>query len=153
MDTRTSGTTNNLTSVTYGNGLFVTVGDSGTILTSPDGKTWTERTSGTGHNLWGVTYGNGTFVAVGYAAIILSSTDGIIWTNTSVAQIGTKVLNKITYGNGLFVTVGYRGVSHGSSDGITWTEVKTDAAQIRRIWVELVLWCPLRKWTLHYSGF
>ena len=37
-------------------GLFVSVGYSGTILTSPDGTTWTERTSGTSRNLQGVTY-------------------------------------------------------------------------------------------------
>jgi hypothetical protein len=32
---RTSGTNNLLYGVTYGNGLFVAVGDRGTILTSP----------------------------------------------------------------------------------------------------------------------
>jgi len=46
----------NLYGVTYGNGLFVTVGDSGTILTSTDGTTWTERTSGTSSDLYGITY-------------------------------------------------------------------------------------------------
>ena len=40
--------------------MFVTVGDSGTILTSPDGTSWTKRTSGTIYNLNGVTYGNGS---------------------------------------------------------------------------------------------
>jgi hypothetical protein len=55
---------NDLRGVAYGNGLFVAVGDRGTILTSPDGVNWTERTSGTNW-LFGVTYGNGTFVAVG----------------------------------------------------------------------------------------
>ena len=34
-------TANNLRFVTYGNGLYVAVGDSGTILTSPDGQNWT----------------------------------------------------------------------------------------------------------------
>jgi hypothetical protein len=53
--------------VTYGNGLFVAVGEDGAILTSPDGVSWTRRTSG-GNLLYGVTYGNGTFVAVGEAA-------------------------------------------------------------------------------------
>jgi len=33
----------------------VTVGKSGTILTSPDGTTWTSRTSGTSNELRGVT--------------------------------------------------------------------------------------------------
>ena len=36
--------------------LFVSVGDSGTILTSSDGTTWTKRTSGTSEYLYGVTY-------------------------------------------------------------------------------------------------
>ena len=37
-------------------GLFVSVGGSGTILTSSDGTSWTERTSGTSKYLSGVTY-------------------------------------------------------------------------------------------------
>jgi hypothetical protein len=60
---------NHLSSVAYGNGLFVAVGRSdagrGTILTSPDGVTWTVRASPTSNQLNGVTYGNGLFVAVG----------------------------------------------------------------------------------------
>ena len=36
-------------------GLFVTVGDSGTILTSSDGTSWDNRTSGTSNNLHGLT--------------------------------------------------------------------------------------------------
>ena len=70
---QTSGTSNNLIGVTYGNGLFVAVGTSGTILTSPDGVTWTQRTSGTDDTLRGVTHGNGTFVAVGIYGTILTS--------------------------------------------------------------------------------
>ena len=36
--------------------LFVSVGESGTILTSSDGTSWTERTSGTTDHLYEVTY-------------------------------------------------------------------------------------------------
>ena len=54
---RTSGTTNTLYGVTYGNSTFVAVGDGGTILTSSDnGTTWTSRISGTSDTLRGVTY-------------------------------------------------------------------------------------------------
>ena len=53
---RTSGTYNSLYDVTYGNNKFVTVGKSGTILTSSDGTTWTSRTSGTSNGLRGVAY-------------------------------------------------------------------------------------------------
>ena len=62
-----------LTAVTYGNGLFVAVGDRNAILTSPDGVTWTQRASGTVGFLRGVTYGNGTFAAVGERSTILTS--------------------------------------------------------------------------------
>jgi len=55
-----SGTTTPTTPESY-----VAVGDSGTILTSPDGTTWTSRTSGTTEQLHGVTYANSTFVTVG----------------------------------------------------------------------------------------
>jgi hypothetical protein len=62
-----------LEGVAYGNGLFVAVGDGGTILTSRDGVSWTRRTSGTSNQLEGVAYGNGTFVAVGWYGTILTS--------------------------------------------------------------------------------
>ena len=54
-------------------GLFVSVGSSGTILTSTDGTTWTERTSGTSMYLEDITYGNGTFVTVGSSRTILTT--------------------------------------------------------------------------------
>ena len=34
--------------------MFVTVGNSGTILTSSDGTTWTSRTSGTSNHLYDI---------------------------------------------------------------------------------------------------
>ena len=61
-------------------GMFVTVSYSGTILTSPDGTSWTQRTSGTSTRLYEVTYGNGTFVTVGFFGTILTSSDGTTWT-------------------------------------------------------------------------
>ena len=47
------------------NGLFVTVGNNGIILTSSDGTAWDNRISGTTYNLVGITYVNSTFVTVG----------------------------------------------------------------------------------------
>jgi hypothetical protein len=41
-----TGTSSILYGVTYGNGLFVAVGGSGTILTSPDGVSWTRASLG-----------------------------------------------------------------------------------------------------------
>src|SRR5208282_1961728 len=103
-----SGTTNQLNNVTFGNGLFVAVGSSGTILTSPDGSTWTSQNSGTPLDLYCVTFGNGLFVAVGYMGIQYSS-DGVTWTTINTLPFGptgpTVDLYNVTYGNGLFVAV------------------------------------------------
>jgi hypothetical protein len=115
---------NPLYGVTYGNGLFVAVGDRGTILTSQDGVNWTGQVSGTSDGLRGVTYGNGTFVAVGGSyydsGTILTSPDGVNWTaRTSGTSAG---LSGVTYGDGLFVAVGGGGTILTSPDGMTWTQ-------------------------------
>ena len=69
-----------ITSFTVFN-LFVSVGDNGTILTSPDATTWTSRTSGTTEKLRGGAYGNSTFMVVGNSGTILTSSDGTTWDN------------------------------------------------------------------------
>jgi hypothetical protein len=69
---RTTPADNHWYSVTYGNGLFVAVAQSGTgnrVMTSPDGLTWTSRTSALDNAWSSVTYGidpTGLFVAVGW---------------------------------------------------------------------------------------
>ena len=60
-------------------GLFVSVGNSGTIIISSDGITWTFSTSGTSGILWGINYGNSTFVTVCDSVTILTSSDGTSW--------------------------------------------------------------------------
>jgi hypothetical protein len=62
-----------LFSITYGNGLFVAAWRGGTLLTSPDGVTWTLRTTGTASVIEGVAYGNSLFMAVGRTGTILTS--------------------------------------------------------------------------------
>lgn len=115
-------------------GLFVAVAQSvptgapvnNTVMTSPDGLTWTTRT--TPNNLLGtsVTYGNGTFVAVGanagtYTGRAMTSSDGITWTDRT---IGGTFLKAVGYGNGRFVATAATGTVcpvTSSTDGITWT--------------------------------
>ena len=83
---------------------FVAVGNSGTILTSSDGTTWTKvtatYTSDNGStktpSFNDVTYGNGTFVAVNPNGIILTSTDVTSsWTQRTSGT--TNDLNGVTY--------------------------------------------------------
>ncbi len=115
---RTSGTSNTLWGVAYGNSTFVIVGQGGTILTSSDGITWTSR-SGTSSHLYGVSYTNSTFMAVGESGTILTSSDGITWT---LRTSGTSsLLRGVIYGNSTFVAVGDLGTILTSSDGTSWT--------------------------------
>src|SRR5262249_57585847 len=55
---------NRLTGVAYGNGQFVAVGASGTVLTSLDGQTWTPRITRTRADLWALPRTAGQFVPV-----------------------------------------------------------------------------------------
>lgn len=108
---RTSGTTNEINSVTYGQtdtgaNLFVAVGTLGLILTSPDGVTWTAANPGslTNTNLLSVHYGNGQFVASGTGGIVLTSLDGQTWRTRPSTSISN--LTSGLYADGAHVLAG-----------------------------------------------
>ena len=114
---RTSGTSNGLTSIAYVNNQFVTVGSAGTILTSPYGSTWTTRAPDTNVNLYSVAYGNNLFVAGanggnGSSPMILTSPDGTTWRTST---LGANLVRGLAFGNGQFVFVTGR---YGHSDGV-----------------------------------
>jgi hypothetical protein len=62
-----------LRSVINPDGVWVAVGDSGTIKTSTDGNVWTAGLSGTTENLNSVTYADGTYIVTGDNDTILTS--------------------------------------------------------------------------------
>jgi len=120
--TRTSGFgSTTILGVTYGDGLYVAVGESGKLTTSTNGTTWTTRTSGFGTTIIrDVTYGDGLYVAVGNDGKLTTSTDGTTWT-TRTSGFGTTTIRGVTYGDGLYVAVGHDGKLTTSTDGTTWT--------------------------------
>ncbi|MBI5770412.1 MAG: immunoglobulin domain-containing protein [Verrucomicrobia bacterium] len=69
--------------------LFVKVGNSGAIRTSPDGLVWTTRTSGTTNTLRRVSFVNGQFLAAGDSGTILTSPDGVTWTSRTSSSTST----------------------------------------------------------------
>lgn len=123
----TSGVTSNLNAVQYQNGLFVTMGDMGTILTSPDAITWTVRTSPTANALYAlIGNGSGQVVAVGENGTILVSSNSTDWT---AANSGTgSNLYGVAFGNGRYVAVGASGTMLTSTDATSWTAI-TPAVQ------------------------
>ncbi|MFT5260427.1 MAG: hypothetical protein ACI810_002178, partial [Gammaproteobacteria bacterium] len=125
---RLAATANNWRSVTYGNGLFVAVANTGgnRVMTSPDGAVWTARTQ-PGVDIWqAVTYGNGLFVAVASSGEkqVMTSPDGVTWTRRDAAEPeSNKSWQSVAYGNGLFSAVANGGSKRlmTSPDGINWT--------------------------------
>ena len=100
-------------------GLFVTVGENGTILTSDNGSSWTSRAGGNTDNLSEVTFGNNIFVAVGVNGTIRTSSDnGSTWDNKTTH---TTNFYGVTFGKNTFIVVGENGTIRTSSDnGTTW---------------------------------
>ena len=115
-----SGVTARLRAITYGAGKFVAAGNSGVILTSPDGVTWTKRASGVTDRLRAATYAAGVFVVTGSNGVILTSPDGVTWTKRASGV--TDRLYSVAYGGGVFVVTGYANTILTSPDGVTWTK-------------------------------
>jgi hypothetical protein len=92
----------------------------GTILTSPDGITWTSRDSPRGNDLNGIAFGNGYFVAVGTTGTILQS--GPIINLSVTPNPSTRLLSLSLEGPGdLDYTI------QTSTDLISWQDVTTIA--------------------------
>jgi hypothetical protein len=98
----TPSTTYTWQAITFGNGLFVAVAQSGYVMTSPDGITWTIRSSAASNSWVSVVYGNGLFVAVAGGAV-MTSPDGITWTSKTAASSASWV--SVAYGNGIFASI------------------------------------------------
>ena len=102
--------------LTYGKDQFMTMTRDDTLLSSPDGVTWTLTFS----LHWdfpvnGVAYGNGRFVGLMWYPYV--STDGITWMQFDPAIGNTQ---GIIFGNDSFVTVRDFGQIMSSKDGINW---------------------------------
>jgi len=127
---RTSDVTNNLWSVAYAGAQWVAVGEQGTILTSPDGISWTKRPSGFPTRwLVSVGYGAGIWIAVGEGGLVLSSPDAVVWTPRISGT--TARLNGIAYGGARWIAVAESGELITSTDSATWTKLSPSTDRLR----------------------
>jgi hypothetical protein len=136
--TRTSGTTDWLTAVTYGNGRYVAVGDHGRIISSTDGATWTAITqTATTQRLNNVAFADNNrtpfphtseFVAIGENGTIIYSFDGDTWiaaTSGTTSWLRGLAFGLTTEGGvnaseSCWLAAGQAGTLLMSSDGANW---------------------------------
>lgn len=113
--------------------LWVAVGPSGGLYTSPDGKTWTSRTSNMPGSvgIFGVAFNGTTIVAVGApngatAPGIVTSTDGVTWTSRTSNGSTSTTLNQVIWTSlfgGMYCAIpNAGGYVVTSPDGTTWTK-------------------------------
>jgi len=120
---------NTIRSIAWQSGLWLAVGDKGTALTSPDGRTWTEQTTNATVDLQAVMW-SGTaslWVAVGSGGNILTSTDGFAWTLAYTAAAAVTLRGIWEQGGALFVVGDQSRVLTGtlSVGAINWQAVTT----------------------------
>ena len=104
--------------IVYANGQYVVVREQGSIMTSPDGITWTSRASPTTNSLLGLFWDGHQYLAGGDRGTILASPDGITWTN----RVSGSDINfySFSYSGSRYVAVGNDGICI-STNSVTWT--------------------------------
>jgi hypothetical protein len=126
----------NVRGLAHGAGRFVAVTDAGSIWTSPNGISWTERTPDLGYRfLRAVTYGPFGFVAVGngyYGLEVVTSADGLTWTPRLPPLPATSRVawTSIASGDDRLVTVGGAGRAAVSTDSVTWAVHATGTTNV-----------------------
>ena len=108
---------NELTSITYGNGMFVATGDDGAILTSIDGETWDIQNSGTSNYLDGAAWLDNQFWCVG-SGVMLNSADGVNWSNPNTGMSFTG--RNISYNGSRYVIPSSSSIRYSDDNGATW---------------------------------
>lgn len=140
-----SGTTNLLASVAYGGGRFVAVGyamaGSGTctVLTSPDGLTWTNTSAGAGVAAWqdlrSIIWTGTRFVSSGFYSKLRYSLD--LGASFATTRTRTEDTPALAYGNGVWFAAGVdrdagdADIDLVSSDGANWTALSTPSVDDR----------------------
>jgi len=127
--THATSTTNVLTDIAYGAGLFVATesGVSGFVNTSSDGVNWTRRSVPTNSRIGDITTGKDAsgrdrLIIVGSSGLVLTSSNGVSWQQQSLGTLRFS-MESVAYGDGMFVAITTTGDYLYSEDGgVTWIQ-------------------------------
>ncbi len=112
-----------LNGIASGGGTFVAVGSNRTILTSPDGRSWTRQVEPPTvfADLQSVAHDGRQFVAVTQSEV-LTSPDGATWEIASVPPISDSFFSHVASRRGVTLIVGWNVILY-SPDGASWQVV------------------------------
>ncbi len=122
--------------------LVVAVGDKGKVVTSTDGKAWTDRTISPSENLYlqSIAWDGTRFIAVGedvnpagtnFVGVIYTSTTGTLWTNPTKLSPHNSMLRSVASSGGTLFAGGDLGTLMRSTDGgASWSKVSTGSLNL-----------------------
>ncbi len=110
------------------NGLWIAVGGPGSIATSPNGTTWTNRTSGTTSSL--VACASSPFIDVAVGVALVTSTNGTTWTVQTAPWVAATRGVVWDSNRNQFVAIDGSGSAWLSTDGINWTSHATGVSAL-----------------------
>jgi hypothetical protein len=126
-----SGTSGNITNIVSGGTAYVGICSDKTIISSPDGTSWSAAYTATDVPTDVVYYGGKFYGCAGTSFI--TSSDGTVWTSATFHGPNpnyTYTINAITYGiGGEMVACGYSTILCSNDYGVTWVPLQLGAMQ------------------------
>jgi len=103
-------------------GLWILVGDNGSIFSAPDGKTWTRRTPAGGYtgNIYTLNFSDSLIIVAGQNGGIQSSVDGVNWVQQTAAGGYTGAFTGSAFTRNTFILGGTGAQIQFSYDGVNW---------------------------------
>lgn len=132
----TSGTANNINTVSWGGAFFFAGANSNTLVTSANGSSWTSASgpfSSSGANITASYYANNKQLIGSSFGEIASSSGSTTFTLRSSNLLSR--INSFTYNNGVFVAAGSSGDISTSIDTLSWTK-RLDLGGLKNVFVQ-----------------
>lgn len=112
-----------LNAVRYADGLWVAVGDHGSILTSTDRRTWSRQSVPSKARFLEIEHGAGLWVVIADEGEIFTSQDGQVWSQRRESELR---LTSVAFGDGRWMAAGQAKLGGllllSSHDGMKWVE-------------------------------
>jgi len=127
---RENGPNDALSDIVWTGDQFIVVGWNATLISSPDGITWTWIGIDPHSHLYSVAASDTLLIAVGSSSNVYSSRDGIEWSplNTGI----TEDVFAVNYANDLWLIGAGNGQCYRSVDGITWAPASLSPIERRQ---------------------